>query len=92
MKRLFHRTLISLTLCALLASALVLPASAASFEDVPDGHWAAGSIHRCVEQGFFNGESATRFGVGHEMTRSAFTVVLCRFFGWLSSTSLPQVP
>ena len=91
MKRLFHRTLISLTLCALLASALVLPASAASFEDVPDGHWAAGSIHRCVEQGFFNGESATRFGVGHEMTRSAFTVVLCRFFGWETSTPAETV-
>ena len=36
MKRLFHRILISLTLCALLTSALVIPASAAAFEDVPD--------------------------------------------------------
>jgi len=96
MKRLLHRILACLTLCALLTSALVLPASAAEFEDVPEGHWAAESIQQCVELGFFNGESATHFGVGHEMTRSAFTVVLCRFFGWETSapaeTVYPDVP
>ena len=91
MKRLFYRILTCLTLCALLTSALALPASAAEFEDVPEGHWAAESIHRCVELGFFNGESAARFGVGHEMTRSAFTVVLCRFFGWETSTPAETV-
>lgn len=35
-----------------------------------------------MKQGWFQGESATTFGVGHPMTRAAFAVVLCRFFGW----------
>ena len=91
MKRLFHRILLCFTLCAVLSSTLTLSAFAAEFEDVPEGHWAAESIHRCVEQGFFNGESATRFGVGHQMTRSSFAVVLCRFFGWETSTPAETV-
>lgn len=82
MKKQLQRILACLTLCAVLAGSLAAPASAAGFQDVPSGHWAAGDIRRCVELGFFNGETATRFGLGHEMTRSAFTVVLCRFFGW----------
>lgn len=96
MKRFLHRILTCLTLCALLFSALSVSASAAKFEDVPDSHWAAGSIQQCVELGFFNGESSSRFGVGHEMNRAAFTVVLCRFFGWDTSTPAgtlyPDVP
>jgi len=87
MKRYLHRILACLALCAILSGSLVTPASAAGFEDVPDHHWAAASIRQCVELGFFNGESATRFGVGHQMTRSAFTVVLCRFFGWETAAS-----
>lgn len=38
--------------------------------DVPANHWAASSIQRCVELGLFQGESATTFGVGHEMNRA----------------------
>lgn len=82
MKKQLQRILSCLALCAVLAGGLAAPASAAAFQDVPSSHWAAGEIRRCVELGFFNGESATRFGLGHQMTRSAFTVVLCRFFGW----------
>lgn len=82
MKKQLRRILACLALCAVLAGGLAAPASAAGFQDVPSSHWAAGEIRRCVELGFFNGESATRFGLGHEMTRSAFAVVLCRFFGW----------
>lgn len=81
MKRQLRRALACLALCAVLAGGLTVPASAA-FQDVPAGHWAAESIARCVELGIFNGESATQFGVGHEMTRSSFAVVLCRVFGW----------
>lgn len=81
MKRQLRRALACLALCALLAGGLASPASAA-FRDVPAVHWAADSIRRCVELGIFNGESAASFGVGHEMTRSAFAVVLCRVFGW----------
>lgn len=69
-------------LCVLLSCGLAAPAAAAGFADVPSGHWASQSISRCVQLGFFQGESTGRFGLGHPMTRAAFTVVLSRFFGW----------
>ena len=81
MKKQLKRLLSCLVLCAMLTGGLTAPAAAAGFTDVPAGHWAAQDIRRCVELGFFQGESATRFGLGHQMTRSAFAVVLCRFFG-----------
>ena len=82
MKKQLKRLLSCLALCALLAGSLAAPAAAAGFADVPANHWAAESIQRCVKLGFFQGQSASRFGLGQKMTRSAFTVVLCRFFGW----------
>ena len=81
-KKQLQRLLSCLALCAILAGGLTVPAAAAGFTDVPANHWAAEDIRRCVELGFFQGESATRFGLGHPMTRSAFAVVLSRFFGW----------
>lgn len=83
MRRQLRRTLICLTLLALLAG--VTPVPAAGFQDVPDGHWATDSIRRSVSLGFLQGQSATRFGVGEEMTRAAFAEVLCRFYGWKTS-------
>ena len=82
MKQRLHRVIACLALCALLAG-MVPPASAAGgFRDVPDSHPAAEAIRRCVELGFFQGESAARFGVGHSITRGAFVVAASRFFGW----------
>lgn len=85
MKRRLKAMLSCLLLCALLAGSLTVPAAAAGFRDVPAGHWAAESIQRCVDLGFFKGQSADRFGLGQQMTRAAFAVVLCRFFGWETS-------
>lgn len=82
MRKTLRHILIAVVLCAGLAGSLTVSASAAAFQDVPANHWAADSIRRCVENGFFNGQSETRFGLGQKMSRSAFTVVLCRFFGW----------
>lgn len=85
MKRPFRRLsalLAGLTLCALLAPALTVPVSAAALSDVPAGFWAEEDIRRCVEQGYFYPETGNLFGVGKEMTRAEFVVVLCRFFGW----------
>ena len=90
MKKQLKRLLSCLVLCAVLTGSLTVSAGAAGFSDVPANHWAAKDIQRCVELGFFQGESATRFGLGHEMTRAAFTVVLCRFFGW--ETAKPTQP
>lgn len=82
MRQRLRRLVSSIVLCGILAAGLTVPASAAQFTDVPATHWAAASIERCVELKFFQGETASRFGLGHQMTRSAFAVVMCRFFGW----------
>ena len=96
MRRKLRRILRAAALCVVLAGSLRISASAAAFQDVPADHWAAASVQRCVEKGFFNGQSETRFGVGQKMSRSAFAVVLCRFFGWETAVSAewtsPDVP
>lgn len=85
------RRILACALMALMLFGIVpAPAAAASFTDVPAGSWAEKSISRCVAAGLFQGETATRFGMGKQMTRAAFTVVLCRFFGWELAT--PTVP
>ena len=82
MKMQIRRMAVWVLLVCLLAGIVPVPAAAAGFRDVPSSSWAAQSIARCVEQGWFQGESATTFGMGHPMTRAAFAVVLCRYFGW----------
>ena len=76
MKKRLQQILACLVLCAVRAGGLTLSASAAQFSDVPASSWAADAIGRCVDMKFFQGETATRFGMGHEMKRSAFAVVL----------------
>lgn len=79
MKRL-QRVLSCLLLCALLAGMFTVPASALS--DVPEDFWAKEDIDRCVALHYFYPESDGSFGVGKEMSRSEFVVVLCRAMGW----------
>ena len=85
MKKRLQRICSCVLLCAaLLCAALPAPAAAAStgFSDVPATHWAADSIRRAVDLGLFQGQTATRFGLGAPMTRGAFVTALCRLFGW----------
>ena len=79
MKRL-KRALSCLLLYALLGGALAVPASAHS--DVPEDFWAKEDIDRCVALRYFYPESDGSFGVGKEMSRAEFVVVLCRCLGW----------
>ena len=74
------RILSCLLLCALLAGLFTAPASALS--DVPEDFWAKEDIDRCVALRYFYPESDGSFGVGKEMSRSEFVVVLCRAMGW----------
>lgn len=87
MSKNLHRLLSCVVLAALL-SCLLPPSAAAAgrFTDVPANHWASAQISRAVDLGLFQGETSTRFGLGHPMTRAAFAVVLCRFFGWETVT------
>lgn len=75
-----QRVLPCLLLCALLAGLTAVPASALS--DVPEDFWAKEDIDRCVALRYFYPEADGSFGVGKEMTRSEFIVVLCRSLGW----------
>ena len=79
MKRL-QKVLSCLMLCALLACGLSAPAAALS--DVPEDFWAKEDIDRCIALKYFYAESDGSFGVGKEMSRAEFLVVLSRLFGW----------
>ena len=81
MKKLVRRCSM-LLLCCMLVGCFPARASAAAFRDVPSGHWARESISRCASLGFFQGKTASTFGVGQSMTRCAAVVVLDRFFCW----------
>lgn len=56
--------------------------AAAGYSDVPEGHWAAGSIQRATELGIFQGVGGGRFGLGQPISRAAFSAALVRLFGW----------
>lgn len=79
MKRLLQ-TCSCLLLCALLAG--VTAARASALSDVPEDFWAKEDIDRCIALRYFYPEANGSFGVGKEMSRSEFVVVLCRTLGW----------
>lgn len=91
MRKFVQKLTACLCLCALLGSSLTVPARAAGFTDVSSGHWAAEAISQCVTHGWFQGKNAATFGVGQPMTRAAFAVVLCRFFGWQDQGASYQI-
>lgn len=53
---------------ALLLTLSVGAAGTAGFSDVPESHWAAQSIQRCVQTGLLQGVGGGRFGLGRTMT------------------------
>ena len=67
---------------ALLLTLSVGAAGTAGFSDVPESHWAAQSIRRCVQTGLLQGVGGGRFGLGRTMTRAAYATALCRLMGW----------
>ena len=67
---------------ALLLTLSVGAAGTAGFSDVPESHWAAQSIQRCVQTGLLQGVGGGRFGLGRTMTRAAYATALCRLMDW----------
>lgn len=76
-----RRSISCMLACAMLLTALTIPA-AANFSDVPEGHKAAADIEEVVSLGLMQGESRDSFGFGKLMTRAEFVQSLCRFFEW----------
>ena len=87
-----YKRILSLLLALLLCLSAVSPALAAGtgYSDVPESHWAAGSIRRAGELGLFQGVGGGLFGRGQPITRSAFVTALVRLFGWEAVT--PDTP
>lgn len=54
--------------------------AAASFPDVPSGHWAYAEIQKCAEQGVVVGYSDGSFGPGKTVTGAQFVSMLARVF------------
>ena len=59
---------------------LTLPAQAAGFYDLPEDHWAAGTIQQAVEAGVINGYGDGSFQPGRDVTAAQFCAMLCRSF------------
>ena len=83
MKKKILSVILTLTLCA----GLSVPALAArTFTDVPSTYWAYDAIQYVVDEGLFQGTSATTFEPGISMTRAMLIQVLYRYAG------SPQLP
>lgn len=72
-------TALALALALLTGSAA---AESSGFSDVPERHWASGSVRWCREYGLMQGVSEGVFGLGQSMTRAAYVLALCRLMGW----------
>ncbi len=76
------RMLIRRALCLMVsisaALALLSPASAASFRDVPNTHWAYGAICEMQEAGLVNGVGNGSFDPGGQLSRAQFLAMAVR--------------
>lgn len=81
-KQLFSLLLAVLMCLNLTPSSLAAGNSYEGYSDVPENHWAAGSIQRATELGLFQGVGDGRFGLGRPISRAAFATALMRLFGW----------
>ena len=67
-----RRNILSIPVLALAACLLwthVDRASARSFKDVPEGHWAAKAVHEVTNAGLLKGKTASSFAGNRPLTR-----------------------
>lgn len=50
------------------------------FDDVPEGHWAYNAIESLAQNGIISGFSETEFGLGRDISRGDFVLMLYRAF------------
>lgn len=81
------KRLSSLILAIALAAALVLPAAASTYTDVPADSSLTAEIQKAVDYKLMQGFSDTRFGYSSSMTRAQFVTVVCRMMQWNTSTA-----
>ena len=82
----FAVRLTALLLALVMTSTLALAANKSGYSDVPDKHWASGSIAQCSQYHLLQGIGNGKFGLGQKMTRAAYAAALCRLMGWKTVT------
>ena len=78
--------LTALLLALVMTTTLALAANKSGYSDVPDKHWAAGSIAQCKQYNLLQGTGSGKFSLGQKMTRAAYAAALCRLMGWKTVT------
>ncbi len=53
-----------------------------AYSDVPKGHWAEADIQKISDKGIMQGMGDDKFGLGMQVKRSEFAVMLCKLMGW----------
>jgi len=76
MKNKILRRITSLALAGCMAAGFTVAPFAATFADVPDGHWANSYVERAVENGLVNGYGDGKYGVNDEVKRSEWSKVI----------------
>lgn len=71
-----------LALALFTTAAAAAGAKGSTYSDVPQRHWAAGSIEQCTKLGLMQGVGKGKFGLGQTMTRAQYAMALCRLMGW----------
>ncbi len=74
---------------ALLLVFAALPASAAEYKDVREGHWAENAIDRWSDYDIITGDPNGNFRPDDFLTRREFAVILSKLFGPAASTKNP---
>lgn len=89
MRQLGRRMAPALLAGALLLGAVGAPAArAAAFPDAV-GNWAESDLGRAAEYGLIRGKPDGSFGVGEEINRFSFVVLLARMMGWEHTPAEP---
>ncbi|MDI6907873.1 MAG: S-layer homology domain-containing protein [Thermoanaerobacterales bacterium] len=77
-------------LAAILSRALHLPAGPTlPFRDLPEGHWAAGSIGAAAKAGYLRGRSGGCFAPEAPVTGGELAAILCRVGGLATPPAAP---
>ena len=74
-----HKRPRALLLALALSFSLAVPAAAAQFQDVPDGHWASDAVAYVGDKGLFSGAPAAAGEADGAITRQQMAAILYRY-------------
>ncbi len=90
LKTTFRRLIaLALTLC-ICAGLMIFPAQAASFSDVPSGHWAADYIDRLTDGGIIDGMGDGSYQPDGTLTRAQYIKLISSVVGTGQNADAPE--